>query len=58
MTQDINPRVCRLFEVRLKNDPDVSDTTIEALLEEQGTKSFGDDDEILKAVVEATGGGE
>ena len=58
MSQDITPRVLQLFKIRLKNNPDISAETVEKLLREQGKNDFGDDDELLNAVVETIGDGE
>lgn len=55
MSQDITPRVLQLFKIRLKNNPNVSAETVEKLLKEQRKNDFGDDDELLNAVVEAIG---
>lgn len=52
MTDDVTSRVLRLFERRLKNDPEVSETTVGVLLEGQRTRDFGDDDELLEALLD------
>lgn len=58
MSQDITPRVLQLFKIRLKNNPDVSAETVEELFQDQGKNDFGNDDELLNAVLEAMGDGE
>lgn len=47
VTDNITSRVLQLFERRLKDDPEVSTTTVRALLEEQRKNDFGDDDAVL-----------
>lgn len=53
MTQDVSPRVLQLFKARMENDPEISETTVNILLNNQHQKTFGDDEEILEAIVEA-----
>jgi hypothetical protein len=45
----------RLFQTRLKNHPEVSETTLETLCRGDVDGDFGDDEELLRAIVEAAG---
>lgn len=53
VTDDVTKRVLRLFERRLKSEPEVSAATAKILLMGQRTNDFGNDDEILTDLVEA-----
>ena len=55
MVDDVGTRVMRLFRTRLKNHPEVSETTIETLCRGDVDGEFGDDEELLRAIVEAAG---
>lgn len=52
MTNDIEKRILQQFEVRLEDNPKVSPRTTRALLEDDRDSDFGDDDELLEAIVE------
>lgn len=48
MGADIETRVLKMFEIRLKREPEVSATTRELLLENQRKTDFGDDETLLE----------
>lgn len=52
MTNDIETRILQQFEVRLEDTPEVSPSTIRALLDDGRDSDFGDDDELLEAIVD------
>lgn len=52
MTNDIETRILQQFEVRLEDTPEVTPRTIRALLDDDRDSDFGDDDELLEAIVD------
>lgn len=52
VNQDVTSRILQLLRVRLKNNPEISEQTVRALLEEQRETDFGDDEEILAQLIE------
>jgi diaminopimelate decarboxylase len=53
VTQDVSDRILQLFEVRLLNNPDVSQATVDTIVEGQRDADFGDDEELLAELVDA-----
>jgi len=53
MSDDVGTRVLRLFRTRLRNHPEVSNETVETLCDDDADGDFGDDDEVLQAIVNA-----
>jgi hypothetical protein len=51
MTDNVGTRVLRLFRTRLRNHREVSSETVEVLCDGSADSDFGDDDEVLQAIV-------
>jgi hypothetical protein len=53
MPDDVETRVLRLFRTRLRNHQEVPKETVKTLCENTADGDFGDDDEVLQAIVDA-----
>lgn len=55
MAEDINSRILQLFELRLQRSAEISEETVEILLDKQRKNEFGDDEELLADLIAESG---
>jgi hypothetical protein len=55
MVEDINSRILQLFELRIQRSAEISEETVEILLDKQRKNEFGDDEELLADLIAESG---